>query len=136
MPPVRVAAVLSLVAVLGACSSAREDCLEEAGRELRLIEALIAETELNIERGYRIEREADTRVGLTLCLDGSALPICTRNQAAVRERPVPINRVEERNRLATLKERRDELRAPTERAMALCGTSDSRRRIDLEALPL
>jgi hypothetical protein len=120
MSPRTCLAVAAFVA-LAACTSPREGCEADARRELDLIEALIAETELNIARGYRIEREAHVRNVIRLCLEpGARLPVCSGPEPGVRDRPVPIVRSEERARLETLKDRRRELLAPTEAAVAAC----------------
>lgn len=114
------------LAVLSGCAAPRDTCEADARRELDLIDALIAETELNIERGYRIEREPDVRNVLRLCLEpGALLPICSGRETTVRERPIGIFRAEERQRLESLKERRRELVGPTQTALAACALRDS-----------
>lgn len=119
--PARPCLLAAALLLLAACAAPRENCEADARRELDLIDALIAETELNITRGYRIEREADVRNVLRLCLEpGARLPLCSGPEAAVRDRPVPVIRSEERARLETLKDRRRELLGPTEVALAAC----------------
>jgi hypothetical protein len=112
--------VFGLVVLTG-CATPQDTCEADARRELDLIDALIAETELSIERGYRIEREPDVRNVLRLCLEpGALLPVCTGRETTVRDRPIGIFRAEERQRLESLKERRRELVGPTQTALAAC----------------
>lgn len=111
---------LALCAALAGCADPRARCDADATRDLRTIEALIVETEANIARGYAIGRETDVRPGLEVCLAGDLVQFCTVNEPFVRERPIAIDRAEERRKLATLRERRAELQAPARTALARC----------------
>ncbi len=115
------ALLLPLVLVLSACATPRERCMADATRELRTIDALIAETEGNIARGYAILREPAVRTTLVWCLaPDDRITLCNRQEADVRERPVAIDRAEERRKLASLRERRAELLREAAAAQARC----------------
>lgn len=111
---------LGLCAALAACADPRTRCEAEATRDLRTIEALIAETETNIARGFSIARETDVRPSLQVCLAGDLVQFCSVNEPVVRERPVAIDRAAEQRKLVSLRERRAELQAPTRAALAQC----------------
>jgi hypothetical protein len=116
----RLLAPLALCAALAGCADPRTRCEAEATRDLRTVEALIAETEANIARGYALARETDVRTGLEVCLAGDLVQFCSVNEPYVRERPVAIDRAEERRKLASLRERRAELQAPARAGLTRC----------------
>ncbi|SIS64712.1 hypothetical protein [Phaeovulum vinaykumarii] len=57
----RPAFALPLLAVLAACGTPQERCINSATRELRAVSALRAETEANLARGYAWEEYTITR---------------------------------------------------------------------------
>jgi hypothetical protein len=116
----RLIAPLALCAALAACADPRARCEAEATRDLRTIQTLITETEANIARGFAISRETDVRPSLEVCLAGDMMQFCSVNEPYIRERPVAIDRAEERRKLASLRERQAELQAPTRAALAQC----------------
>lgn len=116
----RIFAPIALCIALAACADPRARCEAEATRDLRTIDALIAETEGNIARGFAITRETDVRTNLEVCFAGDLVQLCSVNEPIVRDRPVAIDRAEERRKLASLRERRAELQAPTRAALAQC----------------
>jgi len=116
-------ALLGLCAfALAACATPRERCFATATQELRTIDALIAETQTNIARGYAIAREPGVRTSLVFCYDPPREPytFCSQNEPTVVERPVAIDRADERRKLASLQERRAELAGATRRQVAAC----------------
>ncbi len=115
---------LGLALGLAACASPEERCVIAATKERRTVEALIAETEANLARGYAIDREAERRPRLTFCA-GSArsnvgMSFCTREDIVYRDRPVAIDPEAERRKLALLRERKARLDAAAERDLAAC----------------
>jgi hypothetical protein len=110
------------IAVLAACASPRERCIDTATQELRVIDALIAETRANIERGYAVAREPGVRSRLVFCYDPPDEPFtfCPAYESTVVERPVAIDRAAERRKLASLQERRAELLPRVRAEIAAC----------------
>ncbi len=108
---------LPLLALLvAACASPRERCLRAAVSELRVIDALIAETQGNLDRGYAIDSQVETRTVLELCAwPREEVLFCTRQEPVTRERPRAIDVAAEERKLADLQERR---RAEARRAQA------------------
>jgi hypothetical protein len=119
-PMHRLLAPLALCAALAACADPRARCEADAARDLRTIDQLIAETEANIARGFAIFRETDVRTTLQVCVAGDLVQLCSVNEPVARDRPVAIDRAAERRKLASLRERRAELQAPTRAALAQC----------------
>jgi hypothetical protein len=52
---------------LAACQTPREACVSEASEELRTVDALIAETRGNLDRGYALETEQEVEVVRDTC---------------------------------------------------------------------
>lgn len=110
----RMVLVLPLTALmLAGCTSPRERCLRAATADLRVIDALIAETQGNIARGFAIDRGVETRTVVELCVwPTSQTLFCTRQEPVAWERPRAIDMGAERRKLADLEARRtDTVRA-------------------------
>ncbi|WP_212524869.1 hypothetical protein [Actibacterium sp. MT2.3-13A] len=119
--------ILLLVLPLAACATPRQQCESAATQDLRIIDALIVETEQNIARGYRLERETTTRPRLTFCYAGHpyrrerfGMVFCNTTETVVTERPVAIDLKAERAKLASLKAKRPEAAQRAARALAAC----------------
>jgi hypothetical protein len=88
-------------------------------RELRTVEALIADSRAALDRGYRMER-ADSGAQVNFCLGGVrshvGLSYCTDPGAT--HRPIAIDTEAEQRKLASLEARRDVLKARID----ACGT--------------
>lgn len=104
-----VMSVLGLV-VLAGCATPYERCVAPATGQLRTVDALIAETQANIARGFALERVRDIRYDLVPCHDIDGLVRFCREPVAIeRARPVAIDRTVEAGKLASLRARRAEL---------------------------
>ena len=122
-------ALLALV-LITACATPEQRCVSRASDELKTVNALIAETELNLQRGYRIEIEVDYSPRLTFCTgtgrwSGSrraygGVSFCSGTRRIERERQVAIDPQAERRKLANLQQRQAALRGPTQAALAAC----------------
>ncbi|MBK5926737.1 hypothetical protein [Rhodobaculum claviforme] len=105
----RVIVALGLVALAG-CATPYERCLSPATGQLRTIDALIAETEANIARGFALEQVRDVRFDLVPCYDiDGMVRFCREPVAIERSRPVAIDRTVEAGKLQSLRARRAEL---------------------------
>ena len=112
---------LAALLILAACATPQERCVNAATEDLRVVNALIAETRANIARGYAIVREPETRVGIRFCTGRSNnLVLCTDNETTNRERPVALDLDAERRKLRSLEEKRRELEVRTRRDIAAC----------------
>lgn len=110
--------------VLSACSE-RKSCMYEAGRELRTISALTAETRLNVSRGYAIsETEVPYTVQKTCTTTLSDAPEfrvpCPEIRYRTERKPVAIDLNAERAKLRSLEERLAQLKRQHADAIAQC----------------
>jgi len=119
--------LLFLVPVLGltACMSPRDSCINDAQRQLSLIDSQIATARGNIERGYALASVQDVRVIRTTCTgtnqDGSTFTFpCQETRTVDRQEPVAINVSEERAKLADLQQRRGPLATATNARIEQC----------------
>jgi hypothetical protein len=109
-----VRSILLVPAMLAACTTYPDDCNRRALRELRVVENLIVETQRNLERGYSYEIvETGFDTGFVFCSGRWNSTVCVGNDNTYTERPVAIDPESERRKLASLTERRRELRSAT-----------------------
>jgi hypothetical protein len=126
-------APLLLLLLLAACGTPQERCINSVTRELRLIDDLIAETQLNLARGYSMEETVvyDTRwvycspPVVVQAPDGTQRVVqtgamCLDDYQDIVERPRAIDPVAERNKLKGLQERQRALSRQAEPAIAQC----------------
>jgi hypothetical protein len=124
---------LLLIAFLAACGTPQEQCINRVTRELRLISDLIAETELNLARGYEMEEYTIYRSRWVYCSPPYVVQMPDGSQRVVRtgemclddfedtvERPRAIDPVAERNKLKGLQDRQRALTRATEPAIEEC----------------
>lgn len=113
---------LPLVA-LAACATPQERCIQTATRDLRVVNGLIAETQATIERGYAYQVVEDERLRLSFCRRGERTELCWIRDNDTRRVPVAVNLDEEREKLATLIAKRDELELRARQQIAACEAS-------------
>ena len=122
----RVAGACVFLLVLAACSTPQERCVRDVNRDLQTVTGLIAETEVNLARGYTYETEVQyVRVGVTGCVGGvryyrSGVWVCGATEPRAVQRAVPIDPQTEQRQLAGLKKRQAELTELAARAQAVC----------------
>ncbi len=119
--------LLALVPILAACTSPRQACESSALKDLQIIDALIAETEQNIARGYGIEVDTVRSPTFRYCLgrrsDGrTSVGVIFCNEPEYRniERPVALDLAEEEAKLRSLKAKRPSVAKNAARALAAC----------------
>ena len=115
-------ALFACLLFLAACGAgAYEDCVATARAELDTLDALIAETEANLLRGYAREPDPAQAEGFRLCAGGEGpLSLCAERRRAGETRPVAIDPLSERMKLANLQERRAGLVELARRETAQC----------------
>ncbi len=124
---------LPLLLLLAACGTPQERCINGVTRELRLINELIAETQLNLARGYELEEVVVYDTQWVYCSppvvvlgpDGTQRVVqpgamCLDDFQDTVERPRAIDPVAERNKLKGLQERQRVLAKQAEPAIAQC----------------
>jgi hypothetical protein len=113
-------AALALLLLATACSPLQQ-CLYDAGREVKRLERLAEEARGNIERGYAIHRQTVAVPFVGVCPDQNGNPVpCQQVEYEEIETPVAINIAEERRKLAELERRLVQARRQSEAAIAQC----------------
>ncbi len=129
----RLPLVLVTFLVLSACGTPQERCINSVTRELRVVTDLIAETELNLARGYEMEEYTVYRTRWVNCAPPYVVDLGNGNKRVVRpaqmclddyadtaRRPRAIDPVAERNKLKGLKARQRALSEQAEPAISQC----------------
>ncbi|MDH3262802.1 MAG: hypothetical protein OEM24_02265 [Paracoccaceae bacterium] len=122
-------ALLATALLLAACGPNRyDDCVARAQAELETVDRLIAETDANLLRGYALEPDTGQSGGFRLCAGGdSPLSVCAERTRPGDMKPVAINPISERLKLANLRQRRQGLQELADREVAQCETLYRRR---------
>ena len=117
----RLVTALALLAVLAACATPRDMCIANSTHELRKLDALIAQTEAGLRRGF-VERTRNDVVTVTdLCLaDGGNRLLCDRDVWVTSTERFAIDPAAERRKLANLRQRRAEEAQRAAGAVAAC----------------
>lgn len=123
--------ILAALALLASCATPQEQCINRETRDLRVLDRLIAETEGNIARGYAIEEYTDTIEYWGICTipqpagpDGVRPPPlqeeCRRERDITRTRPKAIDLGAERQKLLSIRAKRQDLARASVGAVAAC----------------
>ncbi|PZR00786.1 MAG: hypothetical protein DI533_09730 [Cereibacter sphaeroides] len=125
--------LIPLLLLMAACGTPQERCINGVTRELRVINDLIQETELNLARGYRYDEITITRTFWVPCNppivvtqpNGSQQLIqpggmCMDDEDEVIRRREAIDPISEQNKLNGLKKRQMALAKAAEPAIAQC----------------
>ena len=119
-------AALLLPFILSACGTPQEQCIRTNTRELRQVDALIAETEANLARGYGYEQYTVTDWDWEPCFIGRptprgyAPPMCWEPYERTERRAVAIDPQAEQRKLAALEARRKVLARQAAPVIAAC----------------
>lgn len=110
---------------LTACATPRESCINDALREVRVLDGLIAETRANIDRGYALDERQDIRTIRDTCSGKTSTGEtftyrCDRTQTFTTTVPVAIDLNDERAKLESLLQRQASNRAQSDQDIAQC----------------
>lgn len=122
---------LAALALLVACGTPQERCIQRETRDLRILDRLIGETQGNLARGYALEEVTIYDDYWTTCFrpqppnaDGTKNPPiaepCLRDRTRTETRPKAINLAEERAKLASMQDKRRDLARAAERSVNQC----------------
>ena len=119
--------VLLPLLALAACATPREACIGSAQREMRVVNALVAETQGNIARGYAIEERQEIRVVRSACpvFDGDGNPTgfttpCDKQETFTTKVPVAIDLNAEQAKLRSLLQRQAQMESQTQARIQQC----------------
>ena len=114
---------LAFCLLAGACATPAERCEIQATRDLRVVNGLIAESQATLRRGYALREETRSRIGTTICYGGGddfGYGFCWGNDTYTQFRPVAVNLDEERAKLQTLQEKKEELEVTARAQIEAC----------------
>lgn len=123
---------LGLVLALAACATPQQRCADAATRDLRVVDGLIAQSRLNLERGYGVRERTDFVPDWSWCNGpgyvrdryGNLRPapprMCWDDRPVTRRYPVAIDLAAERRKLAELEAKRGQLAAQARKDVAEC----------------
>lgn len=111
-----------LLLTLAGCSE-QQMCINKATREVRTLDRLINESEMNLARGYRMEDETVMFHRWVVCgpVGNNGRPyMCFEPEEQTVQRPVPIDPIVEKRTLANMKAKRAALMKPASASVAEC----------------
>lgn len=118
---------LTLCALLAACGTPQEQCINRSTRDLRTVDRLIAETEANLARGYALETVTVYETEWTWCHSHSKPGepprpphMCLDREPVTKTRPKAIDLRDEARKLESLKLKRHELARAAQPLIAQC----------------
>jgi hypothetical protein len=132
--PYRHFALVLVGLALAGCATPLERCINDASRDLRVIDNLIREAQGNLARGYALDEVQVPRtvyvecllppIGPTVDASGQPVPprkgICPETVFDTVSRPRSIDLAAERQKLDSMLAKRRQLERTTERAVAAC----------------
>jgi hypothetical protein len=122
---------IALCALLGACAAPLAPCGAAADRDLAALDALIAETEANIARGYAVRPDRSRTIAFGACTGNGrsrgsvGITICGSREVPLGTTPVAIDPDAERAKLAGLRRQRDQRAAAAAAERAQCAARPS-----------
>ncbi len=121
----RIAFAILPLAVLAACATPREQCIDDVTRDTKILSALVNQTEANLSRGYALEQRQSVRTIRGTCRgtndDGDDFFFsCDETDTITTTVPVAIDLNAERAKLESLQERLVQTRAASNQAVAQC----------------
>ncbi len=118
---------LSALALLAACATPQERCINSVTRDMKTVAALIAQTEGNLQRGFALERETVYRTEFEDCTarptptDPTPTPrMCPVQVPLTTTRPVAIDLTAENAKLTSLQQKYAQQQAVAQDAIAQC----------------
>ncbi len=110
---------------LAACATPREMCVAEASRDLQIVNGLIEQTSLTLQRGYGVESRQEVRSTPRMCSDHRAdgtidWDICEVTTVRDVNVPVAVDLRQEQIKLEQLQAQRDRLQRTTADAVQQC----------------
>ncbi|MEO1637819.1 MAG: hypothetical protein AAFU41_01060 [Pseudomonadota bacterium] len=121
----RAATIILPLALLAACATPREQCIDNVTRDTRVLASLINETRGNLARGYAIEERQEVRTLRRTCQgrneDGTTFAFrCDDTETFTTRVPVAIDLNAEQAKLESLEERFAVTQAASNQAVAQC----------------
>ena len=107
-----------------ACTDPHKTCVDEASKDLRIVQDLIADTEATLRRGYALQTETRNVLYTDFCIgtgiSNGTFQFCNCSQPVTSTKPVAVDLNEERRKLRSLKRKEAELETRTARDLRRC----------------
>ncbi len=104
---------LSALALLAACATPQEQCINQATRDMEVVDQLIAEAEGNLQRGFALQEETVYRTEFEDCTPNATKTnpaptsqMCPVQVPTTTTRPMAIDLGDESAKLASLQKKR------------------------------
>jgi hypothetical protein len=119
---------LSVLALLAACGTPQEQCINRNTRDLRIVDRLVKETQANLDRGYAYENVTISTPSWVYC-DSPHVPegefqppprLCLDEVEQTVQRPKAIDLADEAKKLEGLLAKRRQLARAAEPVIAQC----------------
>jgi hypothetical protein len=119
---------IAALALLAACGTPQEQCINRNTRDLRTVDRLIAETQGNLDRGYAFETVTVYEDYWATCyyereIDGKDViqpRLCLDQRPVTEQRPKAIDLKAEARKLESLNAKRRDLAKKAEAAISQC----------------
>jgi hypothetical protein len=119
--------LLPMLALLAACGTPQEQCIQRNTRDLRTVDRLIAETQGNLDRGYALEDVTITQEHWGYCEPPQppGVPLvgpvpCMIEHEITVQKPKAIDLADEARKLEGLKAKRQDLAKAAQPVIAQC----------------
>lgn len=124
--------ILLALLLLAACATPQQRCISAATRDLRVVDGLIADTKLNLQRGYGMRERTEVVPDWDWCQGqgwvrdryGNLHPapprMCWTDRAVTRRYPVALDLAAEQRKLDDLLAKRTQLARQAEAEVAQC----------------
>jgi len=111
--------------LLTACATPREQCINAATKDIRILDRLIAESEATIRRGYGYDTETYTTFDWVVCgrRKNGSFYYCWEPEDRTRRVPVAVDLTAEQRRLESMVRKRAELAREVAPKLAACNAA-------------
>jgi hypothetical protein len=121
---------LPILVLLTACASPQQRCINQATRDMEVVDQLIADIEGNLQRGFALARETVYRTEFQDCTPAPTAKypnpkpkVCPVEVPETVTRPVAVDLTAESAKLASLEKKRAQQGKTAAAAIAQCRTS-------------
>lgn len=118
---------LPALALLAACATPQERCINQATRDMRVVSALIEQTQGNLQRGFALEEQTIYRTEFEDCTPAATQAdpnprsrMCPVQVPQTTTKPVAIDLTAENAKLTSLQNKRAQQQQVANAAIAQC----------------
>lgn len=113
--------ILGVLITLSACATQQEQCIAGAEQDLRVVSALIVDTQATLNRGYALEEYSYSDDVYVPCKGRKGeIRYCWRTELRTDTRPKAVDLGAEHAKLQSLRSKQESLRIQARRGVAAC----------------